>query len=810
MFKAQERYTREAILKRLLILISVPLIWVFFDESWNDDPDFFNPLENKVLDWQFQIRGELKSPVKIFYVDIDAKALEIIGDPPWDYSYLADATRILFNLGEIKAVGFDIGFSPRYKNSQLVSERKVWESDRTFSEVVRKYPNMVLAAGYNESYLDGHFSGRQKGRFPYLDEGFLDPSKNPFPDMPTYPIINDTWGTVGLVDRYPERDAGPVPRWVPLYSEYEGSEYTEHLVEGVRKYEGLPKSTRFVKGSNEVLLDEEGSVFYSLPRKTSHTFYSMGLQLALMYWGLDESAIHYRTTRLKIMDDSGKVYAQIPMANRQVVELNWFSKWKNDELNPRCSLVDLFEHARDYYEGTAEEQRQAELFFDQMHGAIVLVGQVDPSLNDLSPTPFDVLPVPNVGIQGNLIKTIVSGLFIKHPPVWGTILIIGLLTALLTGMVLYRGAYSVIYDTVVIVLFFSYLVFVFIAFDLWSLVLPIVAPVGAAVTTAVAALAMRIIDYEKQKHRMKTLFGTYVSPDLVNRMIERREEPRLGGFEENITAFFSDIEHFTALSEMLRPSELVALINEYLDAMTSILKENGGTLDKYIGDAIVAMFGAPFAIHDHPMHACRAAIELHARQAELREKWSKDVKFSWPDLVVNMRTRIGLNTGFATVGNMGSATRFNYTMMGDAVNLAARAEQIAKVYGAKTVLTQATVDPASAQDSSLVFRFLDDVLISGRSGSVRVYELIGYQDEVPAPFWNCMEVFEQARSEYLNRNWLAAYALFEKAALLEFSGPAPSDPHRINPSRVFMDRCRQMHEHSPAESWTGVYEVRIK
>jgi adenylate cyclase len=567
---------------------------------------------------------------------------------------------------------------------------------------------------------------------------------------------------------------------------------------------------RFVKGNNEVLLDEEGSVFYSLPRESSHTFYSMALELALMYWGLDERAIHYRTTRLKIMDSAGKVYAQIPMANRQVVELNWFSRWKNDKLNPRCSLVDLFEQAREYYEGTAEERKAAEVFFDQMHGAIVLVGQVDPSLYDLSPTPFDRYPVPNVGVQGNLIKTIISGLFIKRPPVWGTILIIALSTASLTGIVLYRGPNSVIYDTVVVVLFLSYLVFVFIAFDVWHLVLPVVAPVGAAVTTMVAALAMRIIDYEKQKHRMKGLFGTYVSPDLVNRMIERREEPRLGGVEENITAFFSDIEQFTTLSELLRPPELVSLINDYLDAMTSIIKTNGGTLDKYIGDAIVAMFGAPFAIHDHPRHACRAAIEMHARQAELCQKWTKDKVFAWPDLVLNMRTRIGINTGFATVGNMGSTTRFNYTMMGDTVNLAARAEQVAKVYGARTVLTEATVMPASEQDECLVFRFLDDVLVPGRTKPVKVYDLIGYKDEIPTTFWDCLEVFEQGRVEYLKQNWLGAYALFEKAALLEFTGPTPRDPMRINPSRVFMDRCRKMNEHPPAPAWTGVYEVRIK
>ncbi|HCR36799.1 MAG TPA: hypothetical protein DIU37_01470 [Opitutae bacterium] len=815
MFTARKQHSRQAVLKRILILISIPLLWILVDESWNDDPDFLNPLENKVLDWQFQVRGELEAPVKVFYVDIDAQALHLIGDPPWDYSYFADAARILFNLGEVKAIGFDIGFSPRYKNSQLVSERKAWESDRAFSEVMHHYPNIVLAADYQETVFDRYSGENTMKFFPYLDDGFVFPEKNPFPDMPTYPIVSERWGVVGLVDRYPEFDAGPVSRWVPLFSEYAGTAYARHIMEGVLKYEGLPESNLTTEGDREVLLDEEGRILYELPRYSNNTFYSMALQLALMYYDLDEDALQYRTTRLKAVDSGGNVVLEMPLANRQVIEINWFSKWKNDKLNPRCSLAELFNRARDFYEGSEQERVAAKAFFDQLHGAIVLVGATDPSLLDLAPTPFDATPVPNVGIQGNLIKTLVSGLYIKRLPVWATMLVIGLLTALLTGIVIYRGVHSVVYDTAVIILFFTYLVFVFLAFNLWHLVLPVVAPVGAAVTTMIAGLVMRIIDYERQKRRMRNHFGTYIAPDLVSRMVERREEPQLGGVEESITSFFSDIEQFTLLSEELRPSELVTLINEYLEVMTEVLRDAGGTLDKYIGDAIVAMFGAPVPIQQHSLQACMAAVRIHARQRDLCVKWRKDVHI-WPQVVLNMRTRIGLSAGFATVGNMGSKTRFNYTMMGDTVNLAARAEQAAKVYGVSTVLTEATKREVEDDSDAFVFRFLDDVVVQGKKAPVSFYELVGLRSDIPPSFEDCLELYEKGRERYLSRDWLGAYAFFEKAVKFELPRLRKSGVEEMNsnmvlsPSHLFMERCRKMHENPPGEEWEGIYRMESK
>ena len=157
---------------------------------------------------------------------------------------------------------------------------------------------------------------------------------------------------------------------------------------------------------------------------------------------------------------------------------------------------------------------------------------------------------------------------------------------------------------------------------------------------------------EKAKGRIKGMFGTYVSQELVDQMVDSGDEPSLGGEETQITAFFSDVQSFSSFSELLTPNQLVALMNEYLTAMTDLVQQERGTLDKYIGDAIVAMYGAPIPMDDHAYQSVKTGLLMQERQLDLRKKWA-DEGDKWPDIVSLMQTRIGFNTGTATVGNMG-------------------------------------------------------------------------------------------------------------------------------------------------------------
>jgi adenylate cyclase len=242
-------------------------------------------------------------------------------------------------------------------------------------------------------------------------------------------------------------------------------------------------------------------------------------------------------------------------------------------------------------------------------------------------------------------------------------------------------------------------------------------------------------------------------------------------------------------------------MNDYLTEMTDILHDNGGTLDKFIGDAIVGMFGAPLAFAGHAYHACRAALLIQKRQLELREKWRKEG--DWPDIVFEMQTRIGLNSGQAIIGNMGSRRRFNYTMMGDTVNLAARSESGAKSYGVYTMITSETKTLAQGFKDDITFRFLDRIIVKGRSAPVEMYELVGFDSEITSETQECLSLYKRGMERYHAQDWEGAKALFKRSATREIHQDA-------NPSLVMLKRCDALQAEPPPPDWDGVYVMKTK
>jgi adenylate cyclase len=357
------------------------------------------------------------------------------------------------------------------------------------------------------------------------------------------------------------------------------------------------------------------------------------------------------------------------------------------------------------------------------------------------------------------------------------------------------------------------LVYVGAAFQLFKMthwIVPVVAPLGAAFTTSFGALILQVIQEQKQKGRIKGMFGTYVSPALVERMVESGEEPKLGGVEENITAYFSDIQSFSSFSEKLTPHQLVELMNEYLTACTDIVQAEGGTLDKYIGDAVVAMYGAPLLLPDHAHRACVAALRVHRRSAELREKWRHEGG-KWPEIVLALQTRIGLNSGSAVVGNMGSHTRFNYTMMGDNVNLAARMESGAKSWGVYSMCTEATRQECQAHGGDqIVFRPLGRIKVKGRSQAVPIHEIVGFKDDITDGTRECLDVFSEGLEKYYARDFAGAIARFTCSAALEPRVPGRDPGIVSNPSLVYIGIAGHFLAGPPPGDWDGVYEMKEK
>jgi len=334
-----------------------------------------------------------------------------------------------------------------------------------------------------------------------------------------------------------------------------------------------------------------------------------------------------------------------------------------------------------------------------------------------------------------------------------------------------------------------------------SYVMPMVAPIVGIGITYVSNILYRVLNEQKDKKFLKDTFGAYISPELIDQMYEEKQEPKLGGNTGYHTAFFSDIQSFSAFSEVMEPEAMVKLMNDYLTEMTNILLDHQGTLDKYIGDSIVAFYGAPVPVEDHELLACKTALAMEQRIVDLREKWSQEE--DKPDIVHNLRHRVGLNSGHMVTGNMGSEMRMNYTMMGDPVNVAARLESSAKQYGIYIQVAENTYEKVK---DDFEWRTLDYVRVKGKKVPVHVYELLSEKGQLDDETSKMLVIFHEGLELYNAQKWNDALKKFEESAKLEDEFPT----RPTTPSKVYIFRCNHFIENLPEKDWDGVWTMTTK
>jgi len=315
----------------------------------------------------------------------------------------------------------------------------------------------------------------------------------------------------------------------------------------------------------------------------------------------------------------------------------------------------------------------------------------------------------------------------------------------------------------------------------YALALPLIEPLIASLAALVATIGYRFVIADRGKRLLRQSFALYLAPAVIEKMLSSNKPPALGGEMRNVTIYFSDIADFSSIAEKIPPTELVATMNEYLSAMTDVIEAHGGFVDKYFGDAIVAVFGAPLDDKDHATNAVRAALRCAASLATLDR-----VNAAFGGAV---RQRIGLNSGEALVGNIGSRRRFNYTVMGDVVNLASRLEGSNKLYGTTVIASQATVTLTGA---AFVWRELDAIRVKGRRQAVRIFELLGVAGEVAPQLLSRGQAYGAGLTRYRARDFAGAA---EKFALV-----ANDDP----PSALFLERVRQLAQQPPGADWEAV------
>ena len=436
---------------------------------------------------------------------------------------------------------------------------------------------------------------------------------------------------------------------------------------------------------------------------------------------------------------------------------------------------------------------------------IVIIGSTMPEDRDLLPVSFakgeqkgDNM-IYGVEFHANVVQDILSNNYLYKMPKTVDLTIIFILTAIsfLTTSFARTVKMKIRFLTEVfnILLIVGFLYGIYqlsiLFFINYKIIFSVVSPALAVVLGYFSSMAYHFLKERRQNVLIKGMFSQYVSKNVVNELIANPDKLRLGGERKNVSILFSDIAGFTTFSENKTPEELVGFINEFLSEMTEIILHNEGTLDKYLGDAIMAFWGAPIEVKDHAYKACMTALQMQKKLYELTERWLNSGNSK-------IQIRIGINSGDVIVGNIGGVKRFDYTVMGDNVNLASRLEGANKEYGTGIMIGGSTYDMITEK---IIARELDLIRVKGKTKPTRVYELLGLTGEK-----ECEEKL-LTLADYICG--LENYRAGKFGSALEYFQNS-CNLYNDYPSKVYLERCRSYLENLPGENWDGVFEMKSK
>ncbi len=420
----------------------------------------------------------------------------------------------------------------------------------------------------------------------------------------------------------------------------------------------------------------------------------------------------------------------------------------------------------------------------------VIIGSNAAGLHDLKKTPISPEGnYPGMEIHATILGNLLDRSFVQQAPTWIAIIAVVVFTFFITfSFVIVRSAGWIVFIAVVCVIVWTGVVVY--AFQSSRLVVDFVAP-QAAILVAFSAAA--VVNYQlegKSQRQLRAMFERYVSPVVVQEIVAQRQNLHLGGQELTCTVFFSDIRDFTSISERLTPAELVQFLNSYFTVKTDIILKYGGLLDKYLGDAVMAVFGAPLPTTNHASQACRAALDV---QRALR---GYSIRCDGQEQPVE--TRIGLSTGPMIVGNIGSPHRVDYTAIGDTVNVASRIESANRIFGTKIMITEAT---ATSLNGEFLLRPLGRIRVKGKDKPTPVYELLEMRDRSTAEQVQLVQNFSESLECYRRGRFEQAISAFQ--AILSNH---PND----GPTQVYLERCALYLHQPPPDDWDGTFTLATK
>ncbi|HET6487649.1 MAG TPA: CHASE2 domain-containing protein [Spirochaetia bacterium] len=453
----------------------------------------------------------------------------------------------------------------------------------------------------------------------------------------------------------------------------------------------------------------------------------------------------------------------------------------------RDQVPATFESTRGVY---SDLMKVRQVLSKELPGAYCIIGNTATSTTDIGVNPFSG-EYPNVGTHASVINTILQEQFLNATP-WWVSLILALLFALIITMVTARLnplRSTIVGVGIVVLVIAAFAVF----FRFTGIYLAPVSPVASVFLTFVALTAIKFLRAEQEKSFVRGAFARYLSSDVINDLLANPDKLKLGGEKKVLTAMFTDVRGFSTISEVMDPTELVRLLNLYLTEMSDIIMDLRGTIDKYEGDAIISFFGAPLDFADHARRACLAAVRMKRAERVLNERFITE-KLAPSSLL----TRVGINTGEMVVGNMGTVQKMDYTIMGNAVNLASRLEGINKRYGTWVIMSEAVQEGIG---NGFVTRRLDRVRVVGINTPVRLFELVEEAGHVDGSAREALGIFEEGLKLFEAKDWTRAESIFENVLKI-----IPDD----GPAKSYIKQCQEFAAKAPPANWDGVFNLTSK
>lgn len=743
--------------KRIPFFISISFIIATIG-FYRVELPFLKFMELKTYDLRFVYRGTLKPGNEIALIVIDEKSLDEIGRWEWPRSVVTELIHKL-KKSNAKVIGFDIAFPEPDQHSELktiISIRDEAEKHEISSQEFYHTLSKKAAQADTDGILARTFRDAGNVVIGY----FFHKEKE---------VLKDSRRNHAQFEEYTAKLE------YPFYTLPSRTETADDfpMIEAQSLELNLPSFTSASKFSGyfNIIKDSDGVVrtIDLVTRYKDHFLIPLSLQVLRSYLDYLEVELKFHEGGIEKVrlgdidipcDFAGKMF--INYRGRQ----NTFKHY---------SFTDII-HDR--------------IPANEFNGKIVLVGATAKGIHDECNTPLDK-EFPGIEVHANVIDTILRDDFLSRSQ-WVMLLdiliIIGM--GLLTGLMLPRFK-AILGALFTAIIFFSYLFVTCSVFTHYRLIVSIIYPLMVLLLTYIAITAYYYMIEEREKRRIRATFQHYLAPSVVEEILEDPDKLKLGGEEKELTILFCDIRNFTTISEKLSPSQIEQLLNEYLTVMTTVVFKHDGTLDKYMGDNIMAFFGAPLDQPDHYLRACLTATGMMEELKILQQKWEKR-------RLPPLNSGIGINSGPMVVGNMGSASLFDYTVIGDNVNLGSRLEGLNKQYGTNIIVSEFTYRHVKDE---FKFRELDLVQVKGKEKAVKIYELLRKED-MPLKGEELFLIhYKEGLKRYRNREWTKAIEEFD-ATLKAFPDDATS--------RLYIKRCEAFQEAPPPEDWDGVYRFKEK